>query len=103
MPYLKHRPHRGLTRAHTVNRPAKYLPGTTPDQIRAIETTTVQSPSTVLAQPPGKAEYVRVLDIVVGWDQGQDATVSFAECSGGIGNGRAFHGRPMATNNHKLR
>ena len=34
---------------------------------------------------------------------GKDATMSFAECSGGATAGRSYHGRPMATDNHKLR
>lgn len=99
----KHFPHRGLTREHTRNGNAKYLPGTTSTQIRAIETATVQGPATILSPPPGKTEYVRVLDRVIGWDNGEDATISFAECSGGLLAGRAFHGRPMARSNHKLK
>jgi hypothetical protein len=99
----RHFPHRGLTRRHTSHGPARYLPGTTPTQIRAIETETVRNPSSVLAHLPGKSEYVRRMDRVIGWDEGNDATVSYAECSGGISAGRSFHGRPMAMTNHELR
>lgn len=99
----KHFPHRGLEPSHTRHGPAKYLPGTSGAQIRAIETATVQSPSATLSLPPGKSEYVRPMDRVIGWDEGQDATVSFAECSGGAWAGRSYHGRPMASSSHKLK
>lgn len=99
----KHFPHRGLRPEHTRSGPAKYLPGTTDDQIRSIETTTVGTPGLVLSPPPGKSEYVRSMDRVIGWDLGQDATISFAECSGGVAAGRSYHGRPMAPPNPKLR
>jgi hypothetical protein len=36
-----------------------------------------------------------------GWDCGEDATLSFAECSGGGQAGRTYHGRPMANLNRK--
>jgi hypothetical protein len=98
MPYLKHRCHKGFTPDRTINKPAKYLPGTTPAQIQAIETTTVQNPSVILSQPPGTAEYVRPVDRVIGWDNGHEATISFVEC-----NSRYFHGRPMAASDPKLR
>lgn len=100
----KHFPHQGLTREHTTHPyPSKYLPGTTPEQIRNLETATIQAPGTVLAMPPGKAEYARAADQVIGWDRGRDATVSFVECSGGATVGRSYHGRPMAPDNRKLR
>lgn len=57
----------------------------------------------ILSPPPGKAEYVRPVDRVIGWDDGQEATLSFAECSRGIFAGRSFHGRPMASSNPKLK
>ncbi len=99
----KHFPHPGLTREHTKNGyPAKYLPETTPEQIQAIETATVRTPDEVLALPPGRAEYIRPMDRVIGWDRGKDAMISFAECSGGATAGRSYHGRPMAPDNHKL-
>lgn len=99
----KHFPHRGVTPEHTVHGPARYLPGTTDAQIRAIETATAQAPTRTLAEPPGKAEYARNVDGVIGWDEGKDATISFVECSGGTVHGRAFHGRPLAPRNRKLR
>ena len=98
----KHFPHRGLTKDHTRHGPAKYLPGTTPAQIRAIENVTV-SVGAFRADTTSNTEYARETDHVVGWDKGEDATVSFAECSGGDSAGRSFHGRPMTTSNHRLR
>jgi hypothetical protein len=98
----KHFPHPGLTPAHTVHGPAKYLPGTTREEIRALETGTVEAPDSSLRLPPGKWEYVRQVVQVIGWDRGQDAAHSLAECSGGTSGGRAFHGRPMASDNPKL-
>jgi len=99
----KHFPHRGLTKDHTRHRPAKYLPGTRPEQIRAIETATVSSAALAPNATSNRTEYARETDQVIGWDAGEDATVSFAECSGGASAGRAFHGRPMTVSNHKLR
>ncbi|MCC6521902.1 MAG: hypothetical protein IT373_04510 [Polyangiaceae bacterium] len=98
----KHFPHVGQTRAHTRHGPARYLPGTTSDAIRSLETQTVRAPDHVLSAPPGKSEYVRDMHAVIGWDAGRDATSSFAECSGGATRGRAYHGRPMCVGNHKL-
>ena len=98
----KHFPHRGLTRRHTEHGPARYLPGTTAAQIRQIETNTVAEPTQVLAHSPGSSEYVRDLGAVIGWDAGLDATLSYAECSGGLAAGRSYHGRPMSQANHKL-
>lgn len=97
----KHFPHRGLAREHTRNEPARYLPGTTEAQIRAIETETVRAPSQIRAAPPGKAEYLRGVNKVIGWDNGKDATLSFSECSGGTSAGRSYHGRPMAEANRQ--
>lgn len=99
----KHFPYRGLKREYTRHRAARYLPGTTAAQIQAIETATVAAPTRVLTPPPGNSEYLRDVGQVIGWDDGQDATLSFAECSGGLTAGRAFHGRPMAWTNPKLR
>jgi hypothetical protein len=100
----KHFPHPGLTREHTTHGyPAKYLPGSTPEQIQGIETSTVLAPARALSIPPGKAEYVREIDHVIGWDRGKDATISFVECSGGATAGRSYHGRPMAPDNVRLR
>jgi hypothetical protein len=92
-----------MTREHTLTGPAKYLPGSTPEHIRALETTTVGQPDRVVSLPPAKAEYVRSANSVIGWDRGEDAKFSFAECSGGNVAGRSFHGRPMAASNHKLK
>jgi hypothetical protein len=78
------------------------LPGTTLAQMRAIETVTIATPGAAVSQPPGKSEYLREVRTVIGWDGGEDATLSFAECSGGDLAGRAFHGRPMAASNRKL-
>jgi hypothetical protein len=70
--------------------------------MRQLETTTVQSGvRTTLS--PAKSEYVRDVEQVIGWDLGQDATVSFVECSGGVRSGRAYHGRPMVRSNPKLK
>ena len=51
---------------------------------------------------PVKAEYLREVQEIIGWDLGQDATLSFVECAGG-GVARAFHGRPMCVDNQKAR
>jgi hypothetical protein len=72
-------------------------------QIRAIESTTVSVGALDANATSNNTEYARETDQVIGWDAGEDATVSFAECSGGTGAGRAFHGRPMTTSSHKLR
>jgi hypothetical protein len=98
----KHFPHRGLKREHTAKGPAKYLPGTTEGDIRALETETVGHPTRRLALPPQRSEYVRAMGAVIGWDRGRDATFSFAECSGGATGGRSYHGRPMSRENRKL-
>jgi hypothetical protein len=96
----KHFPASGITRAATRHGPAKYLPGTSLSAIREIETSTVRvGTSSRLAT---KAEYVREVGKVIGWDAGQDATLSYAECSGGDTWGRTFHGRPMAATNRKV-
>jgi hypothetical protein len=87
-----------MTKAHTTSGPARYLPGT---QIRSLETATVCGGQRT-ARSATSFEYVRQLDSVIGWDQGQDAYVSFAERSGGAVAGRSYHGRPMARSNPKL-
>jgi hypothetical protein len=99
----KHFPHRGLTKGHTRHGPAKYLPGATPAQIHAIESATVSVAALGASATSNNTEYARETDQVVGWDEGEEATVSFAECSGGTNAGRSFHGRPMTASNHKLR
>jgi hypothetical protein len=94
---LKHRPHPGLTRGHTTNGNAKYLPGTTPAQIQGLETETVTAPTVVLSPAPA-AEYVRDAPHVIGYANGQDTTLSYVECTS-----RFFHGRPIAPADRKLR
>jgi hypothetical protein len=47
-----------------------------------------------------KREYLRDVGTVIGWDDGQDATLSFVECAGGTIT-RAFHGRPIHALNKK--
>ena len=93
----RHFPHPGLTRDQTRNGNARYLPGTTPAQIQALETATVGNPTVLLSHPPAP-EYIRDVEQVIGWDRGQDAALSFVECTS-----RTFHGRPMAPGNPKLR
>ena len=51
---------------------------------------------------PGRTEYLREVGEVIGWDDGKDATLSYAECSGGLAGSRAFHGRPMTASNPKV-
>lgn len=53
----KHFPHRGLTKDHTRHRPAKYLPGTKREQIRAIETATVSSSPLAVTAASNRTEY----------------------------------------------
>jgi hypothetical protein len=92
-----------MTKEHTRHGPAVYCLGMNQQTIRDLETETVRSPSSVLSTPPGKSEYAREMGLVIGWDEGKDATLSFVECSGGLSAGRSFHGRPMATSNRKIR
>lgn len=92
----RHFPHPGLIKGHTRNGNAKYLPGTTPAQIQAIETATAATPTTLLSPAPA-SEYVRDVGQVIGWDRGEEAALSFVECTS-----RTFHGRPMASENPKL-
>jgi hypothetical protein len=98
----KHFPFKGLRPEHTAHQPARYLPGTTEAQIRMIETATATAPDRKLAAHP-HAKYARAVGAPIGWDNGADAVVSFVECSGGLADGRAYHGRPMAGTNPKLK
>ena len=41
-----------------------------------------------------KTRYLRWMGETIGWDNGEDAPYSYAECSAGITEGRAYHGRP---------
>lgn len=97
----KHFPFRGMTKAHTLHGPSRYLPGTTEQDIKQLETATIQTGER-RQRSEVSSEYFRDADAVIGWDRGQDAYVSFAECSGGSVSGRAYHGRPMAASNTKL-
>jgi hypothetical protein len=90
-----------MKRAHTVHGPSRYLPGTSAAEIEAIETATVRT-GQLRERNPTQSEYIRELSQVIGWDRGEDARISFAECSGGIAAGRAYHGRPMSASNIKL-
>lgn len=97
----KHFPFKGMVRADTIKEPAKYLWGMTRAEIRSLERQTVQT-GTRIERSPTHSEYLREIGEVIGWDEGRDATVSFAECSGGTNASRAFHGRPMSTPNRKV-
>ncbi len=99
---FKHFPFSGLTREHTEHGPARYALDYDRHAIEAVERTTASSPSLGCGTFPGRTEYARVLDHVLGWDRGRDANVSYVECSGGD-QVRAFHGRPMSSDNAKLR
>jgi hypothetical protein len=94
---FKHFPFEGMTPRHTHHAPARYLPGL---DIRALETETVRQPEIRLEQTPSKTEYLRDMQRVIGWDMGQDATLSFVECTGGD-RARTLHGRPMHVGNIK--
>lgn len=47
-----------------------------------------------------KTEYLRGVPEPIGWDLGQDAALSFVECTGGD-VARTFHDRPMSLANLK--
>jgi hypothetical protein len=88
---------------HTVRpNPARYLPAFDGPSIRALETATASDAFRLHVFPGGKAEYRRNVAEAIGWDDGKDAMFSFVECSGGLGAGRAYHGRPMHASNPKL-
>lgn len=90
-----------MTREHTLPpNPARYLPGLDAERIRDTETTTARQPGIRRERTPPKSEYQRDTQQVIGWDLGQDATLSFVECAGGDVV-RTFHGRPMCTKNPK--
>lgn len=98
----KHFPFKGMTRSDTVNEPALYRWGMKPGDIRALESETVRTGKR-LERSPTHSEYLREVDEVIGWDEGREATVSFAECSGGANASRTFHGRPMSAQNRKAK
>ena len=91
----KHFPTKGTTRKDTKVGPAVYLPGTTPTEVRVLESGTARAPDDRDDGEAGKREYLRNMGGVIGWDRGEDASASFVECSGGENAGRSFHGRPM--------
>ena len=94
----KHFPMKGQTREHTrgAGNPAKYLPEFNSAAIEQLERDTVRV-ATRSPRGPSVAEYERDVGCVIGWDGGEDASVSYVECSGGERDGRAFHGRPRRT------
>jgi hypothetical protein len=98
---FKHFPFAGMTKEHTLPpNPARYLPGYDAERIREIETGTARAPEIRRERTPSKSEYLRDMLQSIGWDLGQDATLSFVECAGGD-VARTFHGRPMCTENPK--
>lgn len=92
----KHFGSRMTTRASTKPPfPAKYLvESSTAERVKEIERTTLGRADARRGVVPGKTEYLRDSGSVIGWDEGQDAVLSYVECSGGTG-ARCFHGRPM--------
>lgn len=99
--HFKHFPIEGMTREHTRRGPARYLPGFEAARIRALEIETVRGPDHRRQRTVSKVEYLRDMREVIGWDLGQDAMISFVECSGGD-VARALHGRPMTVENLKV-
>lgn len=98
---FKHFPFAGMTKEHTLPpNPARYLPGFDEERIREIETGTARAPGIRRERTPSKSEYLRDMLQSIGWDLGQDATLSFVECAGGD-VARTFHGRPMCIGNLK--
>lgn len=88
---------RGQTR-HPL--PAKYLLHV---HVQAVETATVAGVERkAIGALAAKTEYLRATGVVIGWDDGQDATLSYVECSGGAAV-RTFHGRPMHPGNRTVR
>jgi hypothetical protein len=71
-------------------------------RIQALETETARQPDERRECLPSKTEYLREVGELIGWDLGQDATLSFVECAGGE-VARAFHGRPICLGNPKAR
>lgn len=98
--HFKHFPFAGMTPKHTRHSPARYLPGFDARQIRELEMETARRPGWRREQASSKTEYQRDLREPIGWDQEQDATLSFVECAGGD-IARTFHGRPMWIGNFK--
>ena len=95
-----HRWSKGITRDHTRSpNKARYLPAYShPAEHECIERGTVAAPTAHTGAPPLKRQYLRRIETVIGWDDGQDALLSYVECSGGS-SARTFHGRPMRSEN----
>jgi hypothetical protein len=99
----KHFPFPGMTREHTRRpNPARYLPGFDIVRIQTLETETARRRELQRGSTSAKTEYLRDIGEAVGWDQGEDASLSFVECAGGE-VARSFHGRPMCAENSKVR
>lgn len=60
--------------------------------MKAIESGTLARPDWRDATLPAssKGRYLRRMPTLLGWDEGRDAHLSYAECTSGT-----FHGRPM--------
>lgn len=97
----KHFPFRGMLKEHTVRQPARYRSGLSAEDIRLLEQRTVREGQRD-QRSETKSEYLRPLQEVIGWDRGENASISFVECSGGLSAGRAFHGRPMSDANRRV-
>ncbi len=88
----KHFPFPGMTREHTrAPNPARCLSGFYIARIQTLETETARRRERRRGSTSSKTEYLRDIGEVVGWDQGQDASLSFVECAGGE-VARSFHG-----------
>lgn len=100
----KHFPFGGMTPRHTVHpNPARYLGHLDERQIRELEITTIRQTEYTKGSPlGGRTEYLRSVGRVIGWDDGREAEFSYVECSGGIHQGRSFHGRPAHRANVKV-
>jgi hypothetical protein len=96
---FKHAPAKGATREDTLEgNPALYLSSLTAANQREIETATAAGADVSDGAAPGKVRYLRDVGVVIGWDEGEDATLSFVECTN-----RHFHGRPMHDGNRTAR
>ena len=97
----KHFAAKSDTRGDTANgNPALYLSSFSARFIETIERTTVSIANWRSGNLPQRTEYLRDAGITIGWDDGKDATLSFAECSGGS-HARSVHGRPAHVTNAK--
>lgn len=95
----KHFAPRGATARYTLNNnPALYLPDASGEDIRVLETATTRTPDLHRGEVGRRVRYLRDAGRVIGWDEGQDAVLSYVECSSG-----AYHGRPIHADNHVTR